>query len=326
MTGRDLTDSPQVSVVIPNWNGKQVIDVALRSLANQTHTSFEVIVVDNGSADDSVEHIRTNWPNVRLVALPTNGGFSVGVNAGIAAARGQSIALVNNDVELAPDWLEILDLRLRAHPEAGAVVGKLLDFRDRSLLQEAGSTFAWDGTPRQRGRGDVDIGQFDVEEEVFSACAGAALYRRSAFDTVGRFDERYFAYLEDVDWGFRAQLAGLRSIFVPPARAYHLGSVTAKSQAIPVQYLYMRNSLLIILKNYPLVVLLRWSPRLLTDQARVLVRSMRARRGGEYRSAASDVLKMLPGIVRERIESRQMRRGWRSRFPTLPYRHDDGFR
>jgi GT2 family glycosyltransferase len=244
--------SHRVSVVIPNWNGADLLrDVCLPSLTGQTFRDFSVIVVDNGSSDGSVEYLATAWASVFTLGLDRNFGFATAVNRGIMASQSEYIALVNNDVELDPNWLAELVANLVKNPSAGSATGKMLDFRDRTKLVSAGLTLHWNGRFKERGRGEEDSGQYDQCEEIFSATAGAGLYRRSAFQSVGLFDDDFFAYAEDVDWAFRAHTEGLTSLYVPSAVSYHLGSATSGRLPGLYSYLIIRNSIWFVLKNFP---------------------------------------------------------------------------
>jgi GT2 family glycosyltransferase len=227
-----------VSVVIPTWNGRTMLDVALESLERQSLAPLEVIVVDNGSTDGTAEHVRERWPEVDIVALAENVGFAAGVNRGLERVRGEFVALINNDVELHPDCLEELAGGLTRDSGAASAASKMLRFDDRTVIDATGDTMRWSGVALQRGQGERDHGQYDRAERVFSACAGAALYRRAAFAEVGPFDEGFFAYLEDVDWGFRAQLLGHGCAYVPTAIAYHVGSASTRREGKPDPFFY----------------------------------------------------------------------------------------
>ncbi|GAP63696.2 hypothetical protein ARMA_2119, partial [Ardenticatena maritima] len=204
--------NPLVSVVIPNWNGKHHLEACLPSLFAQTYRPFEVIVVDNGSTDGSVEWLATVWPQVRVVAFPQNRGVVAAFNAGVQAARGELIALLNNDTEQEPDWLERFVAGLLRHSDAGMAACKIRLWDDRTRLHTAGDTMSRDAQPGNRGVWEPDDGRFDREEYVFAPCGAAALYRRALFEDVGLFDQRLGSYLEDVDLAFRAQWRGWRCI------------------------------------------------------------------------------------------------------------------
>ena len=219
----DTVAAVDVAVVIPNFNGARWLPGVLDSVAAQTVAPAEVVVVDDGSTDGSLALLAERFPDVRVVALPANGGFARTANAGLAAVGGEAVALLNTDVVLAPDWLERAVAALEAAPHAAAVATKMVDLDDPSLLYDAGDVLRRDGACEQRGRFERDTGRYDAPGEVFSACAGAALYRRAAVLAVGGFDERFGTYLEDVDLGLRLRLAAWRCRWEPRAVARHAG-------------------------------------------------------------------------------------------------------
>src|SRR4051794_1267507 len=192
-----------VAAVVPNHDGAGWLGRCLGALHGQQRAFDEVLVVDDASRDDSLAVLERDWPAVRVVALERNRGFAAAVNAGIAATRCDAVALVNTDVELAPDWLARTAAALEADPGAAAVACKMVSLRDSGVLDDCGDVLRRDGVCEQRGHGRRDDGRWDAPGEVFSACAGAALYRRTALEAAGGFDERLFAYLEDVDLGLR---------------------------------------------------------------------------------------------------------------------------
>ncbi len=251
----DSPASPHVTVVVPNWNGERFLETCLSSLRRQSYEDFEVVLADNGSTDGSVEFVEKNFPEVRVVRLPENRGFSAAVNAGIkaSASAAEHVVLLNNDTEVDTGWLEALVEAAGRHPGAGLFASKLVDFEDRRVLDGAGDALRPSGFPYRLGHGEVDRGQFDREEFVFGACAAAALYRRSVFGDVGLFDEDFFAYCEDADLGFRAQLAGHRCLYVPGSVVYHVGSVsTGGKRSATATRLGARNSVSLLVKNLPL--------------------------------------------------------------------------
>jgi GT2 family glycosyltransferase len=264
----------RVAVVIPTWNGRELLEAALSSLAEQRYSDFDVIVVDNGSADGTAAHLRSAWPDVEVVALPDNRGFAGAVNAGVARASGEYVALLNNDMELDPGWLAELVAALDADPGAGSAASKLRMLREPGVLDGAGDLVTWYGATWRRGHGERDHGQYDEPGVVASPCAGAALYRRAALDAVGGFDERFFAYLEDTDWGLRAQLAGWPCLWVPAAVAYHLGGATSRRMGDLETELIARNTLALVLKSFPAARLVAWSPLIAGYQASMLARAV----------------------------------------------------
>ncbi|HWF75046.1 MAG TPA: glycosyltransferase family 2 protein [Solirubrobacteraceae bacterium] len=270
---------PRLSAAVLNFNGRHLLEIVLPSLIDQRYRDFETIVVDNGSTDDSVAYLAEHWPEVRVVVTGTrNVGVSAALNMAVAAAGGELVALLNNDIELDPDWLGELVAALDRHPEAASVAGKLLRFDERGVLDGAGNIFRRSATAWQRGAGQPDRGQYDSEQEVFAATAGAALYRRSALVDVGPFDESFFAYFEDVDWGLRAQISGHRCWYVPSAVAFHMGSRTTRGDADPFYYeLQRRNTLALLIKDVPLPFIVRNAPHILAHHALGLAYSARAR-------------------------------------------------
>jgi GT2 family glycosyltransferase len=304
---------PRVSVVIPTWNGRELLAEALRSLDEQSFTDFEVVVVDNGSSDGTAEMVGSWHPPVRLVRLEDNRGFAEATNAGIKASAGEIVVLMNNDAIAHSEWLSSLVAALDANPRVGSVASKMLMYRDRARIDSAGDQLGIFAS--QIGHGQLDGPAFSVPRRVLSACAGAAAYRRSMLDDVGLLDERFFAYLEDVDLGIRAALAGYACLYVPDAVVYHYGSAT--SNKIPERkfLLLMRNSLFIFFQYMPLGRLLLWGlPVLLWPVVRA--RIVRVRYGLGLRCVL-EFLRDLPSVVRRRREVSRGRRISRSEFRAL---------
>lgn len=298
----------RVTAVVLNYDGRHFLETILPSLERQTAAGMEVLVVDDGSRDDSVAWLRREWPSVEVVDLPRNVGITAALNRGVEAARGKIVVLLNNDMELDPWCVEELILALEKHPEAGSVCAKLLDFERRYVLDGTGDQLRWTGVGDRRGHGEIDRGQYDRPGPVFSACAGAAAYRRAVFSQVGPFDEGYFAYFEDVDWGFRAQLLGLGCRYVPTAVAYHMGSATAGVASDFTRYHLWRNAIWLVVKNYPLASLVRHAPQLILYQALVLASALKERKGRVLLRAWRDALLRLPDVLRERRRVQLSRR------------------
>lgn len=245
--------APRTAVVIPNWNGRKYLGTCLSSLRNQSFQDFETIVVDNGSTDGSVNFLDANFPEVQVVSFEENLGFSAAVNAGIRSSSAELVALLNNDTEQDPDWLEALVRSSDEHPRAGFFATKLVSFDDHRVLDGAGDALRLGGLPYRLGHGERDRGQFDAPRYVFGACAAAALYRRSMLDEIGLFDEAFVSYCEDGDLSFRAQLAGYSCRYVPEAVVYHMGSVSTGGKRSPTATrLGTRNSTSLLIKNLPL--------------------------------------------------------------------------
>ena len=249
---------PRVSIVIPTWNGGTVLRECLRTLATQTYTDFEIIVVDNGSADGTRAMLAAEFPAVRCVPLPENRGFAAATNAGLRAARGGILVCLNNDVECEPRFLEALIAPFDARPEIGFVGAKLLNAHHPELIDSAGDAMSL--VPWNIGRGQVDAPEYNEAREMLTACAAAAAYRRELFDRVGLFDEGYFAFFEDVDLGIRAQLAGFRCWYEPKAVVRHRFSATAGRAPDFKVFLLVRNALKLFFQTMPLRRMACWGP------------------------------------------------------------------
>jgi GT2 family glycosyltransferase len=245
-------EGPRVTVIIPSWNGRELLaTVSLPSLAQQTYRDFTTLVVDNGSTDGSQEYIRADWPDVSVLALSRNHGFAAAVNRGIEAAASPLVALVNNDMELHPEWLEALTRAIDDRPAAGSVAGKIMWFDKRAVVWSVGEGLDASGRVFSQGYGARDDGQYEKARPILSACAGAALYRRDTFDAVGGFDEDFFAYHEDADWGFRAQVLGYECWFIPTAVAYHVAHATSSQMSADRAAWVARNACWFLVKNLP---------------------------------------------------------------------------
>lgn len=264
---------PSFSVIIPNWNGERYLPCCLDALRRQTWRDFETIVVDNASHDGSLNLLRDRYPEVRVLALPENRFFSGGVNAGIAAARGDVIVLLNNDTEADAAWLAELKLTLDAYPRAGMVACKLRLFDQRDVLHSAGDLYRRDGVPGNRGVWQKDEGQYDGSAWTFSACGAAAAYRRTMLDAVGLLDEDFYGYCEDVDLAFRAQLAGYTCAFAPRSIVYHRLSATGGGPL--ASYYCGRNFVNVIVKDMPAAQLRRHWPRIVGAQLGYVAESLR---------------------------------------------------
>jgi len=297
---------PLVSVIIPNWNGAHHLSDCLGSLQRQRYRPSEVIVVDNGSTDDSLALLACDYPDVRLIPLGENRGFAPGCNAGLRAARGQILILLNNDTEVDPGWLEAIVAAFERHPEAGSVASKMLLFDRRDHLHTAGDFYRLDGTPGNRGVWQRDEGQFEREEPVFSACGGSAAYRREMLDQIGLLDETFFFSCEDVDLGWRAQLAGWTCIYTPAAVVYH--KVSATGAGVINSFYDGRNFIYLIVKDYPWSLLRRHWRAVLRAQWRITRDALRAWHGAAARARLRGQLAGLAGIPRMWLARRAIQR------------------
>ena len=279
-----MTAQPPVSIIIPNYNGIRFLPTCLNALMHQTYPRdrLEIILVDDGSTDGSVTFVRTHFPNVRVVTMGQNRGLAAACNRGASIARGEILALLNNDTEVEPEWVAALVAALEAHPWAGAAASKMLLFDRRNVLHSAGDMMGIDGIPRNRGVWEVDRGQYDHQRVVFGGCGGAVAYRRKVWDELGGFDEALFMYLEDVDLAWRMQLRGWGTVFAPDARVYHHLSATGGG---PLASFYTgRNTIWVIAKNMPGPLLRRYWRPVVIAQWRIARDALRAWRGAAARA------------------------------------------
>jgi GT2 family glycosyltransferase len=246
------SSSVSATVVIPNWNGLAHLPECLAALGAQTRTDFEIILVDNASCDDSVAWIERSRPDVQIIVRPENGGFAAAVNAGIQSARSDILVLLNNDTAVAPDWLEHLVGALDRYPAYDAVASKMVLYDDPARVNAAGDVYdPFQMVGRNRGL-FRRVERYSRPKRVFSACAGAAAYRRSVFDSVGLFDERFFLNVEDIDLGFRMLLAGKRILYVPGAVVRHKVRATIGAQpSWTMDRLTIRNEMAVVAKDWP---------------------------------------------------------------------------
>ncbi|MGB9777649.1 MAG: glycosyltransferase family 2 protein [Anaerolineae bacterium] len=298
--------APQVTVIIPNWNGAVHLPTCLDSLRRQTFRDLEIIVVDNGSTDDSLALLARDYPEVEVLALGENRGFAGACNAGIRAARGEFVVLLNNDTEADPRWLEEVVAAFRRHPEAGIVASKMRLFDRRDVLHTAGDYYRVDGRPGNRGVWETDRGQYDQEEYVFSACGGSAAYRRTMLDEIGLLDEDFFYSCEDVDLAWRAQLAGWRCVYAPRAVVYH--KLSATGGGVTASFYDGRNFIYLLVKDYPGDLWRRYWWAILRAQLRLAWEALRAWRGAAARARLRGMLAGLTGIPRMLRKRRAVQR------------------
>jgi GT2 family glycosyltransferase len=301
--------SARASIIIPNWNGERFLNTCLGSLRRQSLDNFEILLVDNGSTDGSVSFVERSFPEVRVISLEENRGFSAAVNAGIRSADTEYVALLNNDTQAEPGWLEALWQAAERHPEASLFASRLVDFQDQRVLDGAGDALRRSGLPYRLGHRELDRGQFDREAFVFGACAAAALYRRSLFEEIGLFDEDFFAYCEDGDVSFRAQLAGHRCLYAPEAVVYHVGSASTGGKRSPTATrLGTQNGVNLLVKDLPTSLAWRLLPSLLAGQlSRILVTSLSPGGLRAHLSGLIGAWRLLPRMLEKRkaIQSRK---------------------
>jgi GT2 family glycosyltransferase len=294
-----------VAAVVPCFNAERWLDGCMRALAEQSRPFSEIVVVDDASTDGSVELLRRNWPAVRVIESERNRGFAAVANRGVAAAGPDcgAVALVNTDVELSRDWVARTAAVLEAEPQVAAVATKMVSLRDEGVLDDCGDVLRRDGACEQRGHGFRDDGRWDTPHDVFGACAGAALYRRSAFEAAGGFEERFIAYLEDVDLALRLGLAGWRCRYEPVV-ARHWGSAAGGGGGPerPIKSLVERNTLLLCARAFPWRW---WAGPMLYRQVALAVRAAQRGQLRTFLRGARQALPLLPAFLRERGQMRR---------------------
>ncbi len=246
---------PRFSILILNWNGRDLVADCLASLRLQTFRDFEVIVVDNGSTDGSAEFLAREHPEARLLAMPENIGFCGGNNAAYGVSTGNLIVLLNNDAELDERFLAEMDVAAARDATFGMFAANVRMFDRRDVYDSTGLLVYPDGICRSRGWLEEDVGQYAEADEVLCPNGCAAVYRREMIDEVGLFDDAYFAYLEDLDLGLRGQLRGWRCRYVPSAVAYHKKSMTSGYHSAFKAYLVERNRIWNAVRLLPLRLL-----------------------------------------------------------------------
>lgn len=241
----------KASVVIPNYNGEKYIDECMNALRKQREQNFEVILVDNASEDNSIAAFEAyNDLNIRTIILDENYGFSRAVNEGIKASEAEYVILLNNDTHVGKKFVGALVDAMDEDDNIFSAQAHMLQYSDRTITDSAGDYFCALGWGFSRGK-DEKASKFTERRDVFSSCAGAAIYRKSVFETIGYFDEVFFAYLEDMDIGYRAKLHGYRNVFVPEAKVLHVGSGSSGSRYNEFKTkLAARNSMLVMYKNF----------------------------------------------------------------------------
>lgn len=241
----------EVTVVIPNYNGQKYLIPCLKALYGMTTVDMEVVVVDNGSEDQSIEEARNLYPQVQYVLLDKNYGFCRAVNEGIRASHAEYVLLLNNDTEVKRGFVEYLLHTIKRSPKIFSVESKMIQYGNHNLIDSAGTYYNAFGWAFARGK-DASVDKYNRRSRTFAACAGAAIYRKSVFREIGGFDESYFAYLEDIDMGYRARIYGYVNLYEPKAEVIHVGSAASGSRYNEFKTMYSaRNNIYLIYKNMP---------------------------------------------------------------------------
>lgn len=270
-------DCKEVLVVIPNWNGKKLMDAPLKALADQS-CKPDVLVVDNGSSDGSAAYIKKNYKGVSLLELDKNQGFAGGVNRGIEYAIENNydfVALLNNDAKPDKDWVKSLRNGFESKPEVGIATSKML--AEDGTIDSTGECLSKWGLAFPRGRGETDRGQYDKDESalIFGASGGATMYKTELFNAIGLFDEDFFAYYEDIDLSFRAQLMGWKVAYARNAVVHHkIGSTSSRLAGFRT-YHSLKNQSLMLLKNTPRRILFGVSWRFLIAKTGFFIQACR---------------------------------------------------
>ncbi len=329
-----------ISVVVVNWNRRELLRACLESLSRQSLSHFEVVVVDNGSADGSAEMAAAEFGGCRkfdlkLIRNTENRGFCAANNQGIATSSGDYIALLNNDAEAEPGWLEALRQVFDLSADIGMAASKILVFGEPQRIDKAGHVIYLDGQNRGRGSGVLDRGQYDRIEEILWPDGCAAMYRRAMLDQIGGFDEDFFAYGDDAELGLRARIAGWRCLFAPGAVVRHHRAATLGVASSKRMELIERNRVLLAAKLFPWSLLWLNGAFYLARLAAGLWAA--ARNTGELRRFPGlegkwqlttalvkgdlQALRLLPRMLRKRREIRRIRRLSDSELRRLLFRH-----
>lgn len=255
----------EITVVIPNYNGIKYLSDCLKALEEQEAGTpeFTVLVVDNGSTDGSERQLEELWPEVQKIFLKENTGFCHAVNVGIQASETPYVILLNNDTKVKTGFIKSLYKAIQKDDRIFSISAQMLMWDRPDLIDDAGDRYCVLGWAYARGKGKEAV-RYDKAVEIFSACGGAAIYRKSVFEEIGYFDKEHFAYLEDLDIGYRARIHGYRSFYEPSAKVLHFGSASTGSRYNERKtMLSSANNIYVIGKNMPLLQLILNLPFLL---------------------------------------------------------------
>lgn len=252
------------TVIIPNYNGIKFIANCMKALEKDTSAKYHICVVDNGSTDGSKEWVEQNCPEVQVISMGENTGFCGAVNAGIRASKTPYVILLNNDTEVAYGFVKELEEALEREKKSFSVSAKMVDLYHKEILDGAGDLYCALGWAFALGKGKTVKGNYEKPQEIFSACGGAVIYKKDILEEIGYFDENHFAYLEDCDLGYRAQIFGYRNYYTPKAVVYHAGSGVSGSKHNEFKVnLSSKNSVYLIYKNMPVIQIIINLPFLL---------------------------------------------------------------
>lgn len=313
---------PFISVIIVNYNGLRFLQNCLASLEKQSYpvSRFEIILVDNGSTDGSIEFIRNNWTEVRIIDAKKNLGFAAGNNLGFDHANGEFFALLNNDTEVPENWLSTLVVSILESSAIGLVTCKILFHADRHTINSTGLQLLSDGRGNDRGFREKDSGQYNLKEDVFGACGASVLIRKKMLTDIGYFDERLFMYYEDLDLAWRAKLKNWRCVYTPETVVYHIHCGSSGEWSDFFTFHVERNRALISIKNAPLgmafrcfsIVATKSCIRILQGIFFGIVQTEKLKIAKTYFHVLTSLLYNLPSFIKSRYDIQKNRKTSRS--------------
>lgn len=299
-----------VSILIPSWRRPDLLQNCLAKLPGQTLAAenYEIIVIENQAQPESPGGPQLA-ANTRVIALAENLGTTGSVNHGLEQSRSEFVLLLNNDVQLDPGYVEVLLAALQADAALAFATGKLLNARRPGVLDGAGDALLCGGGSYRLGHDDPDHGQFESAASIIAGCGAATMFRRSVLDELGGLDEDFFAYLDDIDLGLRAHLAGYRGVYTPNAVAYHLGSATLGDVLHPrITEFLTRNQIFLLIKDYPAGALFRLAGAIALFQLLWLALVIRRGHGWAYLRGMAGALRRFPAMLVRRRRVMRSRR------------------
>ena len=294
------TEASLATIVIVNWNGRQYLERCLAALFASISDQTAVIMVDNGSTDDSRLWVATHFPQVQIIALPTNTGFAVANNLGLRATSAPYVVLLNNDTEVQAGWLDALLNVAESDRTIGMCAPRIVLADRDDTIDSAGIRIDLLGFAWQVGHNQRDGATYQTQQDVFGPSGAVALYRRVMLDQIGLLDEDFESYYEDVDLAWRAQQAGWRCRYVPQAKVLHVHSATSRRQPEHKLYLTTRNRWWTLVKNYPRPRLWLMIPLIALADGASLIRALLQYRTLTPLKARRDALVGLPGMWAKR--------------------------
>lgn len=253
-----MPSSPSVAIVILNWNGKKLLEEFLPFIFSSSYDNYFVVIADNGSTDNSVQFLQDFYPQIQIIKNDVNKGFAIGYNDALKRIDAKYYILLNNDVEVTPDWIEPVIELMESDELIAVCQPKLLSYIDKKTFEYAGACGGWldsYGYPFARGRVfeicETDNGQYDTAQPIFWATGACLFITSKAFHSVSGFDEYFFAHQEEIDICWRLQLAGYKIFVQPKSVVYHIGGATLPTGNHKKVYLNFRNNLIMITKNLP---------------------------------------------------------------------------